>query len=266
MENKLSFKQRLTTMLKVDMRRVFTTPIFYIFAGISLVIPVLILVMTSMMDGMVSVNPQTGVETVMEGFENVWQIIGSTTPTDSMQGMDMGLTSMCNINLLYFMVAVMTCLFISADFSSGYVKNLFTVRAQKSDYVISKIVTNFVCSIIIFLLFFVGAIIGGAIAKLPFVMEGFDFMNLLWCMLGKIFLCLIFVSVCTLASSFGKSKSWLSIIIACAFSMLFFTMIPMITPINSTPINFLLCAVGGVLFSIGLCYASKKVLDKSALI
>ena len=59
-------------MLKVDFRRMFTMPLLYIMVGICLIIPILILVMTTMMDGSVSVNPQTGEETVMEGvFESV---------------------------------------------------------------------------------------------------------------------------------------------------------------------------------------------------
>ena len=58
-------------MLKVDMRRMFLAPFFYITVGISLVVPILILVMTTMMDGCVSVHPQTGKEPVMEGFDYV---------------------------------------------------------------------------------------------------------------------------------------------------------------------------------------------------
>lgn len=62
--------KRLKSMLKVDFCRMFTTPLFYIMAGICLVIPILILVMTTMMDGTVTVDPNTGVETTMEAFEN----------------------------------------------------------------------------------------------------------------------------------------------------------------------------------------------------
>ena len=51
--SKNTFKKRLTTMLAVDFRRMFTSPLYYIMVGISVVIPILILVMTSMMDGMV---------------------------------------------------------------------------------------------------------------------------------------------------------------------------------------------------------------------
>ena len=123
--------KRLKTMLHVDFRRMFTMPLLYIMVACCLVMPILILVMTTMMDGSVTVNPQTGVETVMEGFDNVWQIIGNVSTAE--QSMSMGLTTMCNINLLYFIVSVLVCLFVSEDFRSGYAKNLFTVRAKRGD-------------------------------------------------------------------------------------------------------------------------------------
>ena len=65
---KTSFAKRVKSMLNVDFKRAFTSPLFYIMIGASLVMPVLILVMTTMMDGMVSTDPQTGVQTVMEGI------------------------------------------------------------------------------------------------------------------------------------------------------------------------------------------------------
>lgn len=96
-----SFGRRLKSMLKVDFRRMFTMPLFYIMAGVCLAIPILILVMTTMLDGSVRVDPNTGVETVVEGFDNVWQIIGTVSGEGSSMSMDM--TGMCNINLLYFL-------------------------------------------------------------------------------------------------------------------------------------------------------------------
>ena len=56
----------------------------------------------------------------------------------------MSLTAMCNINMLYFLIVVLVCIFVADDFRSGYAKNLFTVRAKKTDYVISKTVVGFV--------------------------------------------------------------------------------------------------------------------------
>jgi ABC-type transport system involved in multi-copper enzyme maturation permease subunit len=220
--------------------------------------------MTTMMDGTVSVDPQTKVETVMEGFDNVWQIFGAVS--NAQTSMDMGLTSMCNINMMYFAIAVLVCIFISYNFKSGYSKNLFTVRARKTDYVISKTTSCFVGSAIMFIAFFVGAMLGGAIAQLPFSMEGFNVINLIFCMISKIFLCLIFVAVCVLASVVGKSKSWLSLILSFGFGMLFFTMIPMISPLDSTFLNVILSLGGGFIFSLGVGAISNLVLKKTSLV
>lgn len=51
------FGKRLRSMLGGDFRRMFTMRLFYIMTGISFVIPILVLVMTTMMDGTTSVNP-----------------------------------------------------------------------------------------------------------------------------------------------------------------------------------------------------------------
>ena len=74
---KNTFAARLSSMLKVDFRRMFTMRLVYIMLGICLVVPILILVMTTMMDGTVTVDPQTGVETTIEAFDNTWQAISS---------------------------------------------------------------------------------------------------------------------------------------------------------------------------------------------
>ena len=107
---KNTFGKRLKSMLAVDFRRMFTSTLFYLMVGISFVMPILILVMTTMMDGMVSTNPTTGAETVIEGFKNVWQIIGSVASDGGAMSMD--ITSMCNINMMFFIIAVFQCCFV----------------------------------------------------------------------------------------------------------------------------------------------------------
>ena len=74
--------KRIKSMLAVDFRRMFTTPRFYIILAICLLVPVLILVMTTTMDGSVSVDPNTGKETVMQAYDSAWQIIGSVSSGD----------------------------------------------------------------------------------------------------------------------------------------------------------------------------------------
>ena len=53
---------------------------------------------------------------------------------------------------------------------------------------------------------------------------------------------------------------------AFAIGMLMFMMIPIITPLNSTIVNVILCLVGSVLFSIGIGVGSYIILKKSSLI
>ena len=159
---KISFGDRLRSMLKVDFKRMFKSKLFYILLACALVLPVLMTVMMAMMDGSVSVDPQTGAETVMVGPENTWQNIGTLPGGEAMGGMDVFM--MCNINMMFMVVAVFICLFISDDFRSGYAKNLFTVRAKKGEYIISKTLAGFVCGAIMLILYLIGSMLGGAIA------------------------------------------------------------------------------------------------------
>ena len=202
------FSKRAKSMLKVDFRRMFKSKLFYILIACALLIPILMTVMMAMMDGSVSVNPQTGVETVMQGPENTWQNIGTLLGGEAMGGMD--IFSMCNINMMFMVVAVFICLFISDDFRSGYAKNLFTVRAKKGEYVLSKTFVGFVCGAFLLLAYFIGSMLGGG--------------------------------------------------------MLLFMMVFMITPLNSTMLNVVLCLAGGILFAVGLGAVSNMVLKKTSLV
>ena len=256
--------KRLKTMLHVDFRRMFTQPLLWIMLGSCLVMPILILVMTTMMDGSVSVNPQTGVETVVEGFDNVWQIIGSVSTAESTRSMDM--TAMCNINLLYFIVSVLVCLFVADDFRSGFAKNLFAVRAKKSDYVVSKTLVCFAGGAMTVLAFFVGSLAGGAIAGLPMAMEGFHAVNLVMCLLSKVLLMAVFVPIYLVMAVIAKEKSWMSILLSMMVGMFLFMMIPMLTPLDATAVNVILCLAGAAGFGIGLGAVSNAILKKTSLV
>lgn len=275
---KIGFKLRLGSMLKVDFRRMFRSRVFYILIACALLIPVVMTVMLTMMDGQESVNQQTGEVTIMEGPESVWQSIGTlpADPTDTkaatdMSGMggmgDMDVMSMCNINMAFMGVAVFVCLFISDDFRSGFSKNLFTVRARKGDYVISKTLAGFVCGVLMLIAYFIGALLGGAVSGLSFeLVGGLTVTSLVMCMIAKIFLMLVFVSIFVTISVAAKQRAWLSICGSLGGGMLLFMMVSMITPLTSTAINVILCAVGGALFAIGLGAISNVILKKTSLV
>ncbi len=281
MKNKISEKNRkIGSMFRVDSRRMFMTPLFYILLGIVIAMPILILVMTGMMEGSPVTDPQTqlpvldefGNQVLREGFDNVWQIIGSTSAdaipdmSAGMAGMEMDMTSMCNINLLYFGVAVLISLFVSADFKSGYSKNIFAVRADKKNYITSKIIVGVIASSLLLVGFFAGTVVGGAISGLPFTTDGFTVFNLTMCMLTKMLLMLIFVPIYVMANVIAKQKTWLGMLLCLAVGMLFFSIIPIISPLDANMMNVILCLAGGVLFSIGLGAISVTVLKKKDIL
>ncbi len=261
---KISFSQRLGSMLKVDFRRMFKSKLFYILLACALLMPILMTVMMAMMDGSVTVDPQTGVESVMVGPENTWQNIGTLPGGEAMGGMDV--FSMCNINMIFMIVAVFICLFISDDFRAGFAKNLFTVRARKGDYVISKTLAGFLCGALMLILYFVGAVLGGAIAGLSFDLHGLTYVNLAMCMLAKIFLMPVFISIFVLVSVAAKQKAWLCLCGSLGGGMLLFMMAGLITPLSATVMNVILCLAGGILFAFGLGVISNRVLQKTSLV
>jgi len=260
---KISLGKRIKSMLRVDLRRMLKSKVFYILIAAALVMPILMTVMMSMMDGSVSVNPQTGAETVIEGPENAWQNIG-TLPGEPLGGDQIFM--MCNINMAFMGVAVFVCLFISDDFRSGYAKNLFTVRAKRGEYVVSKTIVGFLCGALMLIAYLIGSLLGGAISGLSFDLGGLGIGNVVMCMLAKILLMPVFVSIFTLVSVAAKQRTWLSICGSLGGGMLLFMMVSMITPLGSTAINVLLCAVGGVCFALGLGACSRLVLKKTTLV
>ncbi|MBQ8389304.1 MAG: ABC transporter permease [Clostridia bacterium] len=277
---RLSFGQRVRTMLTVDFRRMFKSLLVWILIASCLVAPIAITVMVEMMEGTIPTDPQTGEPgEPIEGFDSAWQIIGSVMDMEAMgsmpeggeaaggmAAMEMDITSMCNINMLYFFIAVLVCIFIAGDFRSGYAKNLFTVRAKKTDYVISKTVVCFVGGALMILAFFVGSLLGGAISGLPFDMVGFNGFNLAMCILSKMVLVSIFVAIYVVMAVVGKGRAWLSLLLSFGVGMFLFMMIPMVSPLNATPLHLLLCTAGGAMFTVGLGAVSNTVLKKTSLV
>ena len=267
---KFNRSKRIRSMVKLDLRRALRSRTFYIILACALLVPVLMTVMLCMMDGQENVNPQTGEVTVMHGPESVWQSIGTLPSTEGGESAAMGqmdVMAMCNINMAFMGVAVFVCLFISEDFRSGYAKNLFTVRAKKADYVLSKTLVGFICGALMLILYFIGSLISGAICSLSFELVGdMTVASVALCMLSKICLMLVFVPIFVLASVAAKQRAWLSICVSLGGGMLLFMMVGLITPLNATLINLVLCLVGGTLFATGLGAISAAVLKKTSLV
>lgn len=252
------------TMLKADLRRMSKSRLFYIVIACALIMPILMTVMMTMMGGSVSVDRVTGEETTMVGPDNTWQNIGTLPGGENMGCSDV--FGMCNINMVFMGVAVFICLFISDDFRSGFSKNIFTVRAKRGGYVISKLLCGFICGTLMLMFYFAGTVIGGAISGLSFSLCGLTWMNLVMCLLAKVFLMLVFVSVDVTVSVIAKQRAWLCLCGSLGVGMLFFMMASSIAPIHSTMTNVLLAFIGGTLFAAGLGTVSKLVLKKHSIL
>lgn len=274
---KSRFADRLRTMIRVDFLRMFKSRTFYIILATALLVPVVMTVMLVMMDGSVNVNPQTGEETVMEGPEYVWESFGTVPSTDpapapeggdmATMGGEMDVLAMCNINLVFMGVSVFICLFVADDFRSGYAKNLFTVRAKKGDYMISKTLAGFVCGTLMLVLYTAGALVSGLIMGLKFdLVGGLTPGNLVCCLLAKIMLMLVFVAIFTAISVLAKHRSWLSILLSLGGGMILFMMIPMITPLMGTVLHVGICFAAGLLAAIVLGLFGNLILKKTSLV
>ena len=114
--------------------------------------------------------------------------------------------------------------------------------------------------------FFIGTILGGAIAGLSFDLHGLTAGNIVMCMTAKIFLMLVFVAIDVLVSVAAKQKAWLCLCGSLGVCMLFFMTVSMITPLGSTFLHAALCLAGGALFAVGLGVISKTVLNKTSLV
>lgn len=103
-------------------------------------------------------------------------------------------------------------------------------------------------------------------AGLSFDLGSVSVANVVMSMLAKIFLVSIFAAIFVMAAVIAKQKLWLSILLSLGIGMLFFTMVPMITPLNAGIVNVILCLVGGAIFSAGIGIGSYHILRKTSII
>lgn len=147
-----TFGKRIRGMLGVDFYRLFHTPLFYIFLAIAAIIPAMVSAMTMMPD-------QNG-NTMEPLYSNVWKIIASTKTLYVIET----IADYANMNMVFIFGGIMVSIFIGHDYSSGYVKQLFTTHAKKQDYMISK---TLVCAFAMACMcgtYLIGGTVGGLLA------------------------------------------------------------------------------------------------------
>ena len=152
-----SFYKRLKGMLGVDFYRLFHTPMYYIFLAIAAIIPAIILG-TSGME-----NPQTGMAATAM-YTNTWQLIAAETPLYVVSNIG----EYANMNMVFIFGGIMVSIFIGHDYSSGYVKQLFTTHAKKIDYMLSKSIVGAFSMACMCVTYLVGTILAGLLVGSSF--------------------------------------------------------------------------------------------------
>lgn len=262
-----TFLQRIRTMLGVDFYRLFHTPLFYIFLGIAAIIPAMI-VGTGGME-----NPQTG-EIGAKLYTNVWNIIAANKPLYVIS--DIG--EYANMNMVFIFGGIMVSIFIGHDYSSGYVKQLFTTHAKKQDYMISKTLTCAFAMACMCITYMIGGVTAGLLTGLSFEV---NVGSLMFAILGKIIMSLGWASLYTflniifrkyfgisIASSFFFGTGILIIGAAAIFGNssilnIFLYGSSVFACLSATPVTLVVCLICSVVWAVIYNVAGTLVLSKS---
>lgn len=188
-----SFFQRLKGMLGVDFYRLFHTPMFYIFLAIAAIIPALV-----SMGSLTSDGETSGM------FSTAWQIVAADSPLYVVNNIG----EYANMNMVFIFGGIMISIFIGHDYTSGYVKQLFTTHAKKQDYMISKSLVGAFSMACMCLTYLIGGVASGLFTGLSFSV---NVGSLLCAILGKIIMSLGWASLYTFINVIFRAKFGISI-------------------------------------------------------
>lgn len=152
----------MLNLIKMDLRQTFRTPLLYtLLLGLSVILG------TFAMTG------------TMGESHSIAALIGPITASDDiMSGIGM---SMVLIFGAIYIVSI-----IGKDFSTGFIKNILTVHANKWDYILSKLAVSIVVSTSMIVFYVILMTILGTIQGLPLAIP--SFIGLLLFLVGKLLL------------------------------------------------------------------------------
>jgi len=186
-----SFLKRLKGMLAVDFYRLFHTPLFYIFLAIAAIIPALVSMGNS--------------DETAQLFTNAWQIIAADSPLYVVKNIG----QYANMNMVFIFGGIMISIFIGHDYTSGYVKQLFTTHAKKQDYMLSKTMIGAFSMMCMCGTYLIGGIMSAAFTGLPFFTVNAG--SLVCALLGKVIMSLGWASLYTFINVIFRRKFGISI-------------------------------------------------------
>jgi hypothetical protein len=237
-------------MLKMDFYRLFHTPALYIMLLIAAIIPAMVL----------STSGSGNAQSPSVEMTNAWQIVEILPGGVSGSVSDFG--SFANINMVFIFAGLLLSIFVSHDYSSGFVKNIFTVHSRKMDYVISKSLIGIFGGAGMIITYVVGAVVVGIFMGKSFEV---NIAGLVMCLLSKMFLMAIFVSLFLAISVFFKSKLWMTIVFTFLFGMMLYPAASVAT-LGTTAAVMIGSLVAGIAGAVGIGAISSLFLKKRDLV
>jgi len=257
------FGNRVKSMLKLDFYRLFHTPAFYIFLIISAIIPAMVLGMSGM-DTTGAGAGNTAYAPVSSApapeFTNAWQLIESTGGSAASSPLDFG--GYANINMLFIFAGLLMAIFVAHDYSSGFVKNIFTVHSKKLDYVISKSAVGIFGGAGMIVAYVCGTVLAGLLTGKAFDV---NMSGLVLCLISKTFLMGAFCSLFLVIAVFFRNKLWMTIVFTFLFGMMFYPAASVAT-LSSTAITMLLALLAGAAGAAAFGAVSSLFLKKRDLV
>jgi hypothetical protein len=225
--------------------------------AISAIIPAMVLAMSGIepSDAANAIQSAPAVE-----FTNTWQLIESTGGSAAADNpLDFG--GYANINMVFIFAGLLMSIFVAHDYSSGFVKNIFTVHSKKADYVISKSAAGIFSGAEMIIAYLLGTVVAGL-----FTGKDFDVNTggLIMCVLSKIFLMGVFCSLFLGVSVFFRNKLWLTIVFTFLFGMMFYPAASVAT-LSSTAVTAVISLAAGIIGTVALGSVSTLILKKRDL-
>lgn len=133
----------MRNLIKMDLRRLFRTPLFY-----ALLLGLGVMLGTFAMTGVMGEN------------QSIAALIGPVSSAGDMM-------STMGMSMVLIFSAIYTVSIIGIDFSTGFIKNILTIHANKRTYILSKLVIGTIASALMLVFYVVLMMILGAIQGLP---------------------------------------------------------------------------------------------------
>ena len=265
-----TFKDRVKSMLKLDFYRLFHTPLFYIMLAIAAIIPAMVLGLSVAETGAPQSNSQYAANTPqaeMPAFDYTWQLIESSENFSPVEdgGSAFDMAGFANINMLYIFAGLLMAIFVAHDYSSGYVKNIFTVHSKKIDYVISKSAIGIFSGAGMILTYVFGTVLAGALTGKSFELGVSGAGGLIFCLLSKMLLMGVFCSLFLSIAVFFRNKLWVTIVFTFLFGMMFYPVASFGTTLDSTVVAPLVSLIAGAAGAFAFGAISNLFLKKRDL-